>query len=64
MCNTSKTNWHQIHKKYDLKKKLNSSFLYDLHHGQVPNEHQYIEKMFQSAIIKGLWVDFTIFWIT
>ncbi len=45
-------------------KELNPSFLYDLHNGQVSNEHQYIEKMSQSAIIGGLWEDFTsIFWI-
>ncbi len=45
-------------------KKLNPSFSYDLHNGQVSNEHQYIEKMSQSAIVGALWEDFTsIFWI-
>ncbi len=40
-------------------------FKYDLHHGQVSNEDQYIEKMSQRDIIKGLQGKFTsIFWIT
>ncbi len=39
-------------------------FFYDLHDGQVSNEHQYIEKMSQNATIGSLWGDFTsIFWI-
>jgi hypothetical protein len=43
---------------------LANSFFYDLHDGQVSNEHQYIEKKSQSATIGGLWGDFTsIFWI-
>jgi hypothetical protein len=42
----------------------NPSFSYDLHNCQVSNEHQYIEKMSQSAIVGALWEDFTsIFWI-
>jgi hypothetical protein len=46
-----------------LEKRANS-FFYDLHDGQVSNEHQYIEKMSQSVTIGGLWRDFTsIFWI-
>jgi hypothetical protein len=43
---------------------LNPSFLYDLHHGEVSNEYQDIEKMSQSAPIGGLWEGFTtMFWI-
>jgi hypothetical protein len=40
-------------------KELNPSFLYDLHHCEVSNKYQYIEKMSQSATIGGLWGDFT-----
>jgi hypothetical protein len=32
-------------------RELNSSFLYDLHHGEVSNEYQYIGKMSQSGTI-------------
>jgi hypothetical protein len=40
-------------------RELNPSFLYDLHHGEVSNEYQYIKNKFQSATIGGLWKDFT-----
>jgi hypothetical protein len=40
-------------------RELNPSFSYDLHNGQVSNEHEYIEKMSQSAIVGALWEDFT-----
>jgi hypothetical protein len=39
-------------------RELNPSFLYDLHNGQVSNQHHYIEKMSQSATKSGLWEDF------
>ena len=38
---------------------LNEDFLNDLHHGQVLNENQYIEKMSTSATNGGDWGDFT-----
>ncbi len=45
-------------------RELKPSFSYDLHNGQFSNEHQYIEKISQSAIVGALWEDFTsIFWM-
>jgi hypothetical protein len=45
-------------------KKLNPSFLFDLHQSMVTNEHQYVTKMTLSASMGGLWGDFIIiFWI-
>jgi hypothetical protein len=45
-------------------RKLNPSFLFDLHHGMVTNEHQYVTKMALCATMGGLWGDFNaIFWI-
>ena len=38
---------------------LNEDFLIDLHHGQVLNGNDYIEKMSTSATNGGVWGDFT-----
>ncbi len=43
---------------------LNPSFLFHLHQGIVTNEHEYLTKMAQNAIMGDLWEDFiTMFWI-
>jgi hypothetical protein len=45
-------------------RKLNPSFLHDLHGGTALNEHQYIEKMSLRATMGELWGDFiATFWI-
>jgi hypothetical protein len=57
LLNTKKTQQCYI-------RKLNSSFLCDLHQNMVTNEHQYVTKMTLNASRGGLWGDFiAIFWI-
>jgi len=41
-------------------KKLDPSFLFDLHKNMVINEHQYVTKMALSASMEGLWGNFSI----
>jgi hypothetical protein len=57
LLNTNKTQQCHI-------RKLNSSFLFDLHQGMVTYEHQCVIKMALSANMGGLWIEFiAIFWI-
>jgi hypothetical protein len=40
-------------------RKLNPSFLFDLHQGMITNEHQYVPKITLNDNMGGLWGDFT-----
>jgi hypothetical protein len=57
LLNTEKTQQCHI-------RKLNASFLFDLHQGMVTNEHKYVTKMTLNDNMGSLWGNFTtIFWI-
>jgi hypothetical protein len=56
--------WNTKKPKQFYIRKLNPSFLFDLHEGMVTNEHKYVKKITLNVNMGGLWGDFTsIFWI-